>query len=120
MSETAAKNVIEGYTEAWTRGDLAKARTYLADDLKFEGSIFSFSIADDLIAALKGFPDILERIDVHRRLFDDRGGVLLYDCVTTGPVGVIRHAEFFEVEDGKITEIRLVFDATELRKFLGD
>lgn len=120
MSAAAAQKAIEGYTEAWTQGDLQRARSYLADDLRFEGSIFSFSNADDLIAALKGFPDMLERIDVRRRFFDDGGGALIYDCVTTGPVGVIRHAEFFEVEDGKITEIRLVFDATELRKFLGD
>ena len=120
MSAAAVEKVIERYTEAWTRGDLQKARTFLADDLRFEGSMFSFSNADDLIAVVQGFPDILERVDIHRRLFDDRGGVLLYDCVTTGPAGVIRHAEFFDVEDGKITQIRLVFDATELRKLFGD
>jgi hypothetical protein len=31
---------------------------------------------------------------------------------------VIRTAEFFTVREGRIAEIRLVFDATELRKLM--
>jgi hypothetical protein len=37
------------------------------------------------------------------------------DC-ETGPAGTIRTAEAFTVRDGKIREIRLVFDPTELIK----
>ena len=43
---------------------------------------------------------------------------MLYDCDTMSPAGVIRTAEFFTVIDGKIKSIRLVFDATELRKLM--
>jgi hypothetical protein len=35
------------------------------------------------------------------------------------PGGVLRTAEFFTVKDNKIKSIRLVFDATELRKLMG-
>jgi hypothetical protein len=35
------------------------------------------------------------------------------------PAGVIRTAEFFTITDGRIKSIRLVFDATELRKLMG-
>jgi hypothetical protein len=34
----------------------------------------------------------------------------------TGPAGTIRTAEAFTVRDGKIREIRLVFDPTELNR----
>jgi hypothetical protein len=43
---------------------------------------------------------------------------MLYDCETATPAGVIRTAEFFSIAGGKITEIRLVFDASELRKLM--
>jgi hypothetical protein len=38
----------------------------------------------------------------------------LYDCIMH--FGTIRTAEHLGVTDGKISEIRVVFDATELRK----
>ncbi len=41
---------------------------------------------------------------------------VLYDCALTRPSGTHRFAEFFRVEDGLITELRLLFDATEYRK----
>lgn len=41
---------------------------------------------------------------------------VLYDCELTRPAGTHRFAEFFRVEDGRITELRLLFDATEYRK----
>jgi hypothetical protein len=52
-------------------------------------------------------------------LYGDREAALLYECVTRSPAGVIRTAEFFRLdEDGRIDAIRLVFDATELRKLM--
>jgi hypothetical protein len=51
-------------------------------------------------------------------IFSESGGALLYDCETMSPAGVIRTAEFFTVTAGKIKSIRLVFDATELRKLM--
>jgi hypothetical protein len=43
---------------------------------------------------------------------------LLYDLITSTPAGVIRAAEFFRVTNGKIREIRAVFDPTNLRKVM--
>jgi hypothetical protein len=51
-----------------------------------------------------------------KSFYDVRGAALLYDCDTASPAGVIRTAEFFNVSDGRIAAIRLIFDATELRK----
>jgi hypothetical protein len=50
--------------------------------------------------------------------FGEAGAALLYDCDTASPAGVIRTGEFFTVQNGKIARIRLVFDATELRKLM--
>ena len=114
-----ARQVIETYHKAWTTGDFVTARRCLADNLDFKGSIETFRNADDFINALKGFKGMLRGIVLLKSYFNHSGGALLYECDTATPAGVIPTSEFFSVDNGKITEIRLVFDATELRKLMG-
>ena len=113
------RQLIEAYHNAWTTGDFATARHCLADNLDFKGSIDTFQRADDFLEALKRFKGMLREVRLIKSSFDHDGGALLYDCDTATPAGVIRTSEFFSVNGGVITEIRLVFDATELRKLMG-
>jgi len=113
------KQVVTNYHNAWTGGDFEAARLYLADDLDFQGSIDTFHRADDFIVALTMFQKMLSRVDLIQSFYSESGAALLYDCNTMSPAGMIRTAEFFSVRDGKISSIRLVFDATELRKLMG-
>jgi ketosteroid isomerase-like protein len=113
------KQVVTNYHNAWTSGDMKAARAYLTDDLYFQGSIDTFRRTDDFIASLAMFQKMLQGVNLIQSFFSEKGAALLYDCDTMSPAGVIRTAEFFTVTDGKITAIRLVFDATELRKLMG-
>lgn len=113
------QRIVEGYRDAWTSGDLQKARTFLADDIEFRGSIDQFNDADSLIRALSVFLNILKSVDTIRTFYDGNEAILMYDCVTDSPAGTIRTVEYFRVEEGKIKEIKLVFDASELRKHMG-
>ena len=115
----ATRHIVMNYHEAWTRGDLETARSYLADDLDFVGSIDAFRCADDFIAVLGMFREMLREITLIQSFFAENGAALLYDCDTVTPAGVIRRGEFFTIAEGKIASIRLVFDATELRKLMG-
>ncbi|MDO8311626.1 MAG: nuclear transport factor 2 family protein [Sideroxyarcus sp.] len=112
------RQLIETYHNAWTSGDFASARACLADGLDFKGSIDTFQKADAFVAALKQFQGMLRNVTLLKSLFELDGGALLYDCDTASPAGVIRTAEFFTIKGGKISEIRLVFDASELRKMM--
>lgn len=112
------KQIITNYHNAWTSGDMKAARVYLADDLDFQGSIDTSHRADDFIATLTVFQKMLSRVTLIYSFYSDNGAALLYDCYMMGPAGVIRTAEFFTVADAKIKTIRLVFDATELRKLM--
>jgi hypothetical protein len=113
------KQDVMNYHNAWTSGDMEAARVCLADDLDFQGSIDTFKSADDFIVALTMFQKMLNKVDLLQSFFSDSGAALLYECDTMSPAGVLRTAEFFTVIDGKIKSIRLVFDATELRKLMG-
>ena len=114
----SARQLIEMYHAAWTTGDFDTARRCLADDLDFKGSIDAFHKADDFIVALKRFQGMLRGVTIINSLFGQDGAALLYDCDTATPAGVIRTAEFFSTKNGMISEIRLVFDASELRKLM--
>lgn len=114
-----ATQIVKSYHNAWTCGHVDAARAYLADDLDFQGSMDTFHRADDFIAALTMFRKMLRGVNLIQSCFSENGAALLYDCDTATPAGVIRTAEFFTVADGKIKSIRLVFDATELRKLIG-
>lgn len=96
------------------------ARVYWADELEFQGSIDTFSRADYFIITLTMFQKMLRGVNLIQSLFSESGAALLYDCDTMNPAGVIRTAEFFTVTNGKIRSIRLIFDATTLRKLMGD
>ncbi len=112
------QQMIMRYHNAWTGGDMKAARVFLADDLDFQGSIDTFRRADGFIVALTGFQKMLRGVSVIQSFFSQGGAALLYDCDTMSPAGVVRTAEFFTVADGKIKSIRLIFDATELRKLM--
>lgn len=112
------RQLIETYHRAWTGGDFAAARACLADDLDFVGSIDTFDSADAFMAALRQFQGMLRGVTVLRRFFADDGAALLYDCDSVTPAGTIRTAEFFETRGGRIVSIRLVFDASALRKLM--
>ena len=115
----STNDVVRKYHEAWTNRDMATARSCLADDLDFQGPIDTFSNADDFIATLTGFAQMLSRVDLLQELYTGDAAALLYDCVTNSPAGTIRTAEYFWLRDGKIARVRLVFDATVLRQFIG-
>jgi hypothetical protein len=112
------RQLVETYHRAWTTGDFAAARACLADNLDFKGSIDTFNTADAFVAALRNFAGMLRHVTLVSACFDQDGAALLYDCDTPTPAGVIRSAEFFKTQGGKISEIRLVFDASELRKLM--
>jgi ketosteroid isomerase-like protein len=114
----STRELIERYHNAWTRGDFATARACLADGLDFKGSIDAFRSADEFMASLRQFHAMLRQVTPLKSLFGPEGAALLYDCDTASPAGMIRTAEFFTTRDGKISEIRLVFDASELRKLM--
>jgi hypothetical protein len=109
------RDMIETYHHAWINGDFASARACLADNLDFRGSMETFSNAEDFIAALTQFKQMLRSVTILQSFYDADGAALLYDCDTATPAGILRTAEFFTVSQNRISAIRLVFDATALR-----
>jgi ketosteroid isomerase-like protein len=108
MADSA--QVAESFFDAWTSKDFERARTFLQDDLSFEGPIESFSDADSYIASLKQLSGIVTGVERQKVFVDGDDVCVIYDLKTT-PVPSSRTCEWYRVRDGKIASVSVVFDA---------
>lgn len=111
MSGTDAKAVADGFFRAWTKGDFDTARSLLHDDVNFAGPIDSFNDADAYIGALRGLSQIVQSTEEQKVFVDGNDVCVLYDLVTNTPAGTAPTAEWYRVRDGKISAVRVYFDA---------
>lgn len=111
MVKTNALETVERYFELWSRKDYQASRTYLADDLHFEGPFDTFDRADDLIAALTRLGPVVREIR-RRKIFAEGENVCVtYDMVIVNLAEPVRITEIFTVgTTEKITSISAFFD----------
>ena len=106
---------VEAYYESWREGidsfDEQRLIGLLAEDLDFEGPIAGKRRgAPGFIAGLRRFVEGLRSpIRVVSQVDGDGRAAALYDADL--PRGTLRFAEFFDVGEGRITAIRLLYDA---------
>ena len=105
------RETVRTYHRARFGGDVTGARATLADEFTFESPLLSAS-ADDHLAGLPAFLGIVADVDMISELYGTDEATLVYDVHTTTTVGTQRTAEHFRLRDGRITSIRLIFDAT--------
>jgi hypothetical protein len=105
-----ARTVVDTYFAAWKRNDFAGMRALLADTLEFAGPIDRFDNADAFQQAIQGLSQVKTDVRVLKTFVDGPDILSWYELETriASPAPV---AEWHHVEGGKITRIRVVFDA---------
>ena len=120
-STSPALQTALAYYHAWTSHDMDKAMNYIA------GNIVCLAPSGRLegAGAFRGFMEPFAQILTGSRLIaafgDDEKAVVMYDTDTI-PVKDAPGAECVTVRDGKITNIRIIFDRLpfeEARKAAG-
>jgi ketosteroid isomerase-like protein len=106
---TAAVETSKAYYEAWSAHDFDRAMTLVADDVVCRAPAGRLDGADAFRAFMEPFTRIVTGTTLVAAFGDDRTAVLLYDTATI-PVPDAPGAECHTVVDGRITEIRIVFD----------
>ena len=117
-ADADTRAVVERYFAAWTTRNVDEAYALLADDLRFWGPTASYRSAAAFRPALAGFAAMTAAARIIELVVRGDRAALLYDCDLPHPVGTLKIASFFRVDDGKIQEYDTVFDATELRKLV--
>jgi hypothetical protein len=112
------RETVTSYFAAWTSKKVEEAYALLADDLEFAGPSASFKSKAEFRPGLVGFANMTKGARIVELLVDGNRAAMLYDCELPDPVGTIKIASFFRVENGKIRWYETQFDATDFRKLI--
>ena len=104
--------IVRAYHEARFRGDVQAAAAQLADEFTFSSPLMRSDSPTGHLATLESFVQIVTGVDMLSELFGEDEATLVYDVHTATPVGTQRTAEHFQLVDGRIVSIMLIFDAT--------
>jgi hypothetical protein len=108
-------DIVRAFEGAWTRDkDFEKARSFLADDFKFDAPTGKNDNADEFIEQLKQFAQVVTGPFREIAAIGDKNSALMMFEIPTSAFGVQRDAAYYEVRDGKIQSETLVFDATAI------
>lgn len=106
------RETVRAYSRARFAGDVPAAAAQLAGTFTFQSPLTRSDDAQGHLAGLAEFVGIVTGVDLISELYGESEATLVYDVHTATPVGVQRTAEHFRLENGKITAITLIFDAT--------
>jgi ketosteroid isomerase-like protein len=114
MNAHDTAEVVRAYHDAWTGKDYARATALLAGTLTVEVPVNDYPTEESFAAALESFGSMVSSAELLAAMSDGNEAMLLYD-LEAGPVGPLRVAEHYTVEDGKITRIRQIHDTAAVR-----
>jgi hypothetical protein len=123
IANTKTARLIDDYYSSWRDGisafEEAHVRDVLDENLDFEGPIAGKRQGSaGFIGGLKRFVEGLRGpIQILQRIDSGNQGAVLYDAEL--PEGKMRFAEFFQVGDGRIQSIKLLYDAQQYRALGG-
>ena len=107
---TDAATAAATYFDAWRARDFTRLRSVLADDVDFAGPLGQVKGGDGCLRGLRGMAQIMTGLEV-RKVFRDGPDVLTWFDLATRVAETVPVANWMHVEDGKITRIRVAFDA---------
>ncbi|GAA4605210.1 hypothetical protein BJY16_005298 [Actinoplanes octamycinicus] len=116
---TSTADTVQVYHQARFAGDIPAAAAQLADTFTFRSPLISSADRTGHLAGLPMFLQVVTGVDLISELYGDAEATLVYDVHTALPVGTQRTAEHFRLEDGRITAITLIFDATRWHAVMG-
>jgi hypothetical protein len=110
-----SENVAERWIAAWTRGDTSALFRLLAAGAPVESNL---DPDGDFIEILTDFAAALDRVEVASQVEVEGRVALVYDCTVRGET--FRLAEFLDLRDGLITEVRRVYDLASIARLMPD
>jgi hypothetical protein len=108
-------DVVDFYTGSWIGADRDGVRRILAPDAGVEWNLDAPVDDEELVQTLHRIAVFADSVTVVSQVRSADGAALVYDLAA--PFGTARLAEFLSVADGKITEVRQVYDVTAINRF---
>jgi hypothetical protein len=106
--------IVRRYHDGWTSKNYEQAIELLAAALTVEVPINAYPTAESFAEALRGFGELVSRVDVLSEMSAGDEAMLLYDMQVEG-LGELRVAEHFTVAAGRIVRLRQIHDTAPVR-----
>jgi ketosteroid isomerase-like protein len=111
----STEDVIDFYAGSWIGGDRAAVRQLLSPEADIEWNLDLAVDDEELVQTLNRIALFADSVTVVSTVCNDQGAVIVYDCAA--PFGIARLAEFVTIDDGRITEVRQVYDTVAVTRF---
>ena len=106
-----AATILKNFYAAIVNRDFAKARSYLADDMVYQGIFKTFPSADAYMNVFHAFMEFTTRLDVQLILSEGENAAIFYEMETTKPARAVTFVgEWHQIRDGKIVRARAACD----------
>jgi hypothetical protein len=103
--------ILKEFYAAIVDRDMAKARSYLADDMVYYGIFKDLPNADAYMAVFQSFMAFTTRLDVQVILSDGENAAVFYEMETTKPERAVTFVgEWHQIRNGKIVRARAACD----------
>ena len=107
----SAGEILKQFYDAAIASDLARARTYLADDLVFVGLFETYRSADDYIKTFTGLLQITVRLKVKTIIAEGDEAAIFFELETRAAAqATVLVAEWHQIKDGRIAHVESAFD----------
>ena len=111
MPKNNAGDIVDQYFTALKQKDFDTMRTLLDDEVTFVGPLGATNGAGDYIDALKRVTASMVGVERQALFADGEDVCQIYDLTLTAPAATLTVAQWLKVRDGRITAVRLYFDA---------
>ena len=108
-------DVVGFWTKSWTSDDRVAVRQLLAPDAEIEWNLDAPVDEEELVQTLHRIAAFADAVTVVGQTRAEDGAALVYDLAA--PFGTVRMVEFLAIADGRITEVRQVYDVTATDRF---
>ena len=103
--------ILKEFYAAIVNRDMAKARSYLADDMAYHGIFKTFPSADSYMTMFQAFLEFTTRLDVKLILSEGENASIFYEMETTKPARAVTFVgEWHQTRNGKIVRARAACD----------
>ena len=107
---TANEGLVRSYVQAVGEHRLDDLRPMLTPDAEFTLGDATFRGSEGFIGAFVRLMPILERNDIRKVFVDGDEACVIYDFVTSTPVGPVLSVEYIKLAAGRISSTLLVFE----------
>lgn len=113
-AQSSPIEIVRAYHDHWRSGEFDRAAGLLAETVEIETPINTYASKADFVSALASFGTMVVDVKNFVEAASGANVVQVYDMYVQG-LGMIRIAEHFAVENGKIAHLRQIHDTVALR-----